>query len=165
MLYQSYLYGQKSHDNMLYSLSFSMEKQIKTIMWCHYTHTYRNGIIIKTWCPTLGQLHKLVNTTGHTFALTQLLTGHGYHKQYLHRFHITDNDTCPCDNTTTQTFIHLLTQCPKYTLTRMHHEQYCHFKDLTPYSIDSILTDKTATNTFITHLTRIVDTLKQFNNT
>lgn len=123
------------------------------------------GSTIRTWCPTLKHIRTLITKTGQTFALTQLLTNHGYHKEYLHRFHITDNNTCPCDDTTPQTFTHLLTQCPRYTHTRLLHEQYCHYSQNDPYNIEQIITDDSTTNTFMTHLTFIVNTLKKFNNT
>jgi hypothetical protein len=32
----------------------------------------------------------------HTYALTTILTGHGNITAYLHRFHIRDEQTCPC---------------------------------------------------------------------
>jgi hypothetical protein len=39
-----------------------------------------------------------------------IVTGHGKTRPYLHRFKITENATCPCDNGD-QTIDHLLNQC------------------------------------------------------
>ena len=42
---------------------------------------------------------------------TILVTGHGKLRSYLHRFGITDNPMCPCDEE--QTSDHLIFQCKK----------------------------------------------------
>ena len=56
----------------------------------------------RAWFPTLADVHQLVEATEVSFEMTQILTGHGFHKEYLHRFHITADVLCPSDGRATQ---------------------------------------------------------------
>lgn len=47
------------------------------------------------------------------FFTTQIFTGHGCFRSYLHRMHIVDSATCPCDNQSTQTVHHVMFTCRK----------------------------------------------------
>jgi len=44
---------------------------------------------------------------------TVLVTGHGKLRSYLHRFGITDNPMCPCEEEEEQTSDHLIFQCKR----------------------------------------------------
>ncbi|CAF4939215.1 unnamed protein product [Pieris macdunnoughi] len=70
------------------------------------------GSHTKILFPKLNDINIFFNAIPISFHMTQFITGHSFAKQYLHRFHITDNDTCPCDDTSTQDLEHLTTHCP-----------------------------------------------------
>ncbi|CAG4932972.1 unnamed protein product [Parnassius apollo] len=53
------------------------------------------GIYTKSLCPTYEQLTLTVKALAPNFAITQYLSNHGYHKEYLHRFKITNDNKCP----------------------------------------------------------------------
>ena len=40
-----------------------------------------------------------------------MVTGHGKLRSYLYRFRLTDNPTCPCEETEDQTTHHLIFRC------------------------------------------------------
>lgn len=126
------------------------------------------SIYTKTLLPTHHDLCNFVNTIKLTFPITQFLTNHAYHKSYLHRFHITDNDTCPCNNTDPQTFDHLLHHCTRFSRTRLDFYITCDNELISPNDplLLTKITDKTEIlSTFINHLTHIINELKHFNNT
>ena len=60
----------------------------------------------------IGTSQKTVTLTFTT--VTLLVTGHGKLRSYLHRFGITDNPMCPCEEEE-QTADHLIFQCKRLT--------------------------------------------------
>ncbi|XP_067125517.1 uncharacterized protein [Centruroides vittatus] len=53
-----------------------------------------------------------------SFAMTQLLTGHGNFKAYLKRFHILEDNICQCDGTSIQDSSHFLFDCTLFNQNR-----------------------------------------------
>lgn len=118
---------------------------------------------IKTLFSSHPQLNEYLNEVKPNFAITQLLTNHGYHKEYLHRFKITTNNLCPCDNTNTQSLTHLIQHCPEFAQTRHKHlASSVHLSN--PFNLSEILNSNITIDTFHTHLTTIIASLKNFNN-
>ena len=70
-----------------------------------------NGAVTKQYFPSIS--HRIAAKIPITSGLTTMLTGHGRIKAYFHRFNITQDATCPC-NEGDQTVDHLLLQCTKY---------------------------------------------------
>ena len=68
--------------------------------------------------PTVEVIRKVMGHFKYSFAMTQVLTGHGYHLEYLYRFKIKTTDKCPCDGVSTQSLNHLIKNCPKFTRSR-----------------------------------------------
>lgn len=90
------------------------------------------GAHTRTILPDLRDIETLYKHTKISFYLTQMLTGHGYHKQYLKRFKIVDSDACPCDEATAQTIEHLLKECPQFSRRRYEHETHCELLQRSP---------------------------------
>ena len=77
--------------------------------WQQEWEKTNKGAITKLFFPSIEQRLKMkLNLTPN---LTAIITGHGLTRSYLHRFNITDNPTCPCNNEA-QTIDHLIYQCP-----------------------------------------------------
>ncbi|XP_061707847.1 uncharacterized protein LOC133518232 [Cydia pomonella] len=87
---------------------------------CNDYLTSTTGMHLKNWLPTLNHIKELRNKTTISFHLTQILTGHGYHKKYLKRMKIITDDLCPCGRNTPQTIDHLLRSCPKFSIARFN---------------------------------------------
>ena len=68
------------------------------------------GSTTKEYFPDIeGRLKMNLKLTGN---ITSILTGHGNIKAYLHRFHISDEQTCPCGEGA-QTTDHIIYDCAK----------------------------------------------------
>ena len=63
--------------------------------------------------PSLKDIVTFRTSVDLSFEVTQFLTGHGYHRQYLHRFKLHPSPNCPC-GLGEQTVQHLLDDCPRY---------------------------------------------------
>ncbi|XP_037303082.1 uncharacterized protein LOC119193537 [Manduca sexta] len=59
--------------------------------------TGEKGQYTRNLLPNTDAINKLRAAIEIDFPWTQVLTGHGYCRQYLHRFKISDTDKCPCD--------------------------------------------------------------------
>ena len=111
-----------------------------------------------------------------TFALTQVFSGHGYCRAYLHRFKRATSPACPC-GAATQDFRHLLAHCPRFYHDRKEHFDLAAEKGIDPLDIGALLRvtgtpdDPSAehqpqTNlihTLNTLITTVIDKLKAFN--
>lgn len=115
-------------------------------------------------CPNLQSIHDLFTVVPPSFELTQILTGHGFHLTYLNRFKIKSTDKCPCDDNTPQTIKHLLEDCPNYEATRFTHISTCDFLKIdNPYTVADIIKYESSTKSFMSHVNKIIRTLKEFN--
>ncbi|KAL0891775.1 hypothetical protein ABMA27_015042 [Loxostege sticticalis] len=136
----------------------------------HTTHNNRyttsdKGAHTREWLPDLNSIDTLFKHTNHTFSLTQILTGHGFHRYYLHRFKITHTDKCNCNPNAIQTIEHLIKTCPRYASARDRHERLCSYLDLDPYALQALTTKERALESFLEYVKHIVDTLKEYNST
>ncbi|XP_054153607.1 uncharacterized protein LOC128952269 [Oppia nitens] len=95
----------------------------KTIYeWNQQYISSTTGSTLKTHFPSIHDVFKLHNKTGTTFEMTQVLSGHGYHLEYLKKFNITTSDACPCDEHSTQSLDHLILITPVKVLAKMSYE-------------------------------------------
>ncbi|XP_052750893.1 uncharacterized protein LOC128200699 [Galleria mellonella] len=120
----------------------------------------RHTISLLPKLTDITRFRQLVKTSFH---ITQILTGHGYTKQYLHRFNIAADDACPCDDSTTQTFEHLLEHCPRFSPKRLNHVLLCNNLRLPPFNILELLKHESAISSFDTFAKHIITNLKAFN--
>ena len=116
----------------------------------------------RSWFPTLLDVHRGMDAFGTSFELTQIFTGHGFHKEYLKRFHITADDVCPCDGRTTQSIDHLIKDCNRFASGRFGYRTQCSLIRATPFDITS--PDDDARTLFKEFVSSIVSQLKDFNN-
>ncbi|CAH2089880.1 unnamed protein product [Euphydryas editha] len=119
----------------------------------------------RDFLPTLDHIHTLFKTIKISFTLTQTLTGHAYNKHYLHRFHITEDDVCPCDGSSSQTLSHLLQLCPRFAAIRHDHEATCRHFGVSRYSLTDLVSCKPGIDSFVRLSDSIIRALKTFNST
>lgn len=100
---------------------------------------------------------------GISFEMTQCLTGHSFCKAYLKRFKIIEEDSCPCDSSTSQTISHLLLECPCYERARRSHAVLCEEFNIQPFSIKEIARYKQLIESFNKFVYIIISSLKSFN--
>ncbi|RVE44624.1 hypothetical protein evm_010710 [Chilo suppressalis] len=102
------------YNYAMFPISY-VKHQIKEETQSKWTETYRDTVGVaehtRRMCPELDDVTKVIEQCGASFWLSQVLTGHGYHRQYLCRFKIIDNDICPCISGAIQNIDHLLFEC------------------------------------------------------
>ncbi|XP_047022634.1 uncharacterized protein LOC124632025 [Helicoverpa zea] len=121
---------------------------------------YDTATHIKTLIPSYEQLQIYLASVKPNFAITQYLSNHGYHKSYLHRFHITPDNLCPCDGISIQTWKHLTQECLRFSSTRNDHLIVA--DGSSPYDITQLTPE--AMDTMHNLIFQIVRQLKRFNN-
>ncbi|XP_052751319.1 uncharacterized protein LOC128200797 [Galleria mellonella] len=82
-----------------------------------YTES-NTAAITKLFLPDVRKAYKIVKAIDIDNTTTHLLTGHGGNRSYLHRFKLTDNPNCLCDNETPQTIQHLMFDCQRFSKDR-----------------------------------------------
>ncbi|KAG1649855.1 Soma ferritin [Nymphon striatum] len=73
-----------------------------------------NNLRIKTLFPKLRDLTNFIGSYEIGFIESQVITGHGHLKEYLHRRHVTVDPYCECDSVSIQNADHLLFACSTY---------------------------------------------------
>ena len=160
----------KSPDYFHSPISY-IKYQYKQILLKAATEFYENNnssLHSKSFLPTYKQLSNFLSTVKPSFAITQLLSNHAFHKFYLHRFNITDNNTCPCNDSDIQDFNHLIHICPRFQLTRLNYYIACQLNHIDPTNLNvlSELTEHSdALNQFLLHIEYIINKVKAFNGT
>lgn len=117
----------------------------------------------KALLSNYDQLQQYLSIVNPSFTVTQFLTNHGYHKEYLHRFKITSEPFCPCDNISIQSMQHLIKHCPRFADTRNTHLTAANIFNIDPYNIIELISKETTIDTFHSHVHKIITTLKEFN--
>ena len=124
------------------------------------------GATTRAFFPDLASIARLRENSETSFEATQIFTGHGFHKSYLKRFHITPDDTCPCGTDTPQTLHHLLTSCPEFAEARQGYIEVCQRSAAEPFAVANHTESKPSLiKHFYSFITSIVSTLKSFNCT
>nr|XP_049701290.1 putative 115 kDa protein in type-1 retrotransposable element R1DM [Helicoverpa armigera] len=157
----------KTPDYRSFPMSFVKHKlRMRSLdLWqARYTSS-EQGQYTKSIFPTLTDIKHFRKHTDIHFHTTQILTNHGFHKTYLHRFHITPDDCCPCNTNTPQTVTHLLTDCPRFAAERMRHEALCVYYDIVPYSLPELLKKEEALASYTELASQIYSKLKAYNGT
>jgi hypothetical protein len=100
-----------------------------------------NGLITKQYLPSVRERQK-ISHLDLNFKLTQFLTGHGNFKTYLHRFKLSETNTCDCESAPENIF-HILFECDMYLIRR---QQFIHETNRIGYkfppNLNDILKDK-----------------------
>lgn len=118
---------------------------------------------IRNLLPTYPDLVAFLAKVKPSFSITQLLTNHGYHLEYLKRFNISDTDLCPCDNNTKQTTTHLLTVCPRFCKPRQEHISTCSHLHIDPFQPLEIIKKQATIDSFMLLQSNIIKNIKNFN--
>lgn len=118
----------------------------------------------KTHCNSINEINLIGKYTRPSFALSQVLTGHGYHRAYLHRSKISDTDVCPCDNFSVQTLKHLIQECPRWNNTILDLTIACSNFGINPYKIIDVIKKESSLELYLIHINNIILNLKKFNN-
>ena len=93
--------------------------------------------------------------------MTQVLTRHGYHLEYLYRFKIKTTDKSPCDGVSTQ---NLIKYCPKFTHSRLQHCMTSNATNIQDsYDVIEICNSPDTINSFKKNVEEIIGKLKDFN--
>ena len=114
--------------------------------------------------PTIYHSHQLNTKKSATFEMTQVLSGHGFHKSYLKRFKLRQDDQCPCDNLTQQTIEHLVYECPRFA--RERHDldgQLSRFK-VNLRSLPDVLRHDVLLDDFAEFIKFVINNTKEFNS-
>ncbi|XP_060802853.1 uncharacterized protein LOC132902312 [Amyelois transitella] len=131
---------------------------------CEY-ESAPQGSVTRSFFPSIFAIAQFRQYIKPSFSVTQILSGHGYHKSYLHKYKITEDDRCPCDDVTPQDVHHLLKSCPIF---RKHRETYimtCLNKNLEPFNMNTVHKSEDAVKYLVEHINQIVNHLKRINGT
>ncbi|KAL0803238.1 hypothetical protein ABMA28_017295 [Loxostege sticticalis] len=120
---------------------------------------------IRKWFNNIEEIGEFKKRVGTSFEYTQIITGHGFHKSYLHRFKILDNPVCPCDDSSIQDITHLTRHCPVFGKIRHEHEMTCRNLKIDPYNLLALTTKEQPIETFTILVNEIIRRLKKLNNT
>ncbi|XP_052748260.1 uncharacterized protein LOC113514313 [Galleria mellonella] len=162
----SLLHKAPDYDKFPLTYAKSHYKRESRIAWEKRYTSAEQGAYTRKLLPQLDNIQNLFSVIARSFHLTQILTGHGYNKSNLRRFHITDNANCPCDGTSEQTFNHLLKSCPIFCRARLLYEQTCQLYGVdSPYELTVILQKPETLNSFDQLAKKIVHSLKRINGT
>ncbi|XP_053623515.1 uncharacterized protein LOC128682667 [Plodia interpunctella] len=123
------------------------------------------GATTKTFFPLICHIPSALSAFKISFSLTQILTGHGFHKAYLSKFKIIDDDKCPCDGTTAQDIPHLLRECPIFGKTRHDYVTACLRNKIDEFDLIQTSSKEETTTTFLKLVDNIVYSLKTINGT
>ncbi|KAJ2939044.1 hypothetical protein O0L34_g19024 [Tuta absoluta] len=134
----------------------AQEKLYNNPNTCKYT---------KTLLPSHENVKKYLSIVKPRFAVTQFLTNHGFHKEYLFRFKITQDNLCPCDGSSIQSMTHLIEKCPRFENTRYNHLMTANLYNIQPYNLSEIISREKTIDTYHFHIYTIIKNLKKFNNT
>ncbi|KAL0858960.1 hypothetical protein ABMA27_010820 [Loxostege sticticalis] len=142
---------------------YAIRKRTLALWQSEYETESANSQIFK-WFPSINNITEFKKHIGNTFENTQIFTGHGFNKAYLHRFKILDNPTCPCDGTSIQDTSHLIRHCPVFANIRFEHEMTCKNLRIDPYDPMKLITKEQPMETFNALINTIVQKLKKLNN-
>ena len=151
-----------AYNNFPISLAKRIIRQKAVNEWATEYANATQGSMTRKWFPTLNDAESFRSLMTPSFEMTQILTGHGFNKTNLKRFHITTDDKCPCDATTEQTIEHLIKECPKYSAARFAYTASLS-SDTNPFDLKT--PDIDAIGRFKEFVEGVIKTLKDFNST
>lgn len=94
------------------------------VRWQEEYEQAETGKITKLFFPRVRVAYRTLSKMGIlNNLLTQIFTGHGGFKQYLHRFKLADSPFCDCDAETEETILHVLFHCQKHDYKRWQVER------------------------------------------
>ena len=131
--------------------------------WQHDYCVADTGSTTRFFFPTIASILSFRASVSASFEWTQILSGHGYHRQYLHRFKIASTDACPC-GLDVQNVRHLLTDCPRFASKTQALAAECAALDVLPLDFASVAAHHQLLDALCDVIETIVRTLKSFNS-
>ena len=123
------------------------------------------GSTTRLFFPTIDSIALFRESISESsFQVTQVLTGHGFHAEYLTRFRIKADSRCPCDRESVQDITHLLITCPHFAGLRRDYIGRCANMGVAPLDLASASKHPSLIQSFITFSTKLIDSLKEFNS-
>lgn len=141
--------------------------------WQHEYASASEGSTTRFFFPTIFSIrtHRdalrthsdAIDVIDTTFQTTQIFTGHGFHKSYLRRFHITQNDACPCSVNATQDIRHVLENCKIDEDASYKYMARCIKQGIDPFDFPKVVIDTQLSKEFSAYAAALVGKLKDFN--
>ena len=132
--------------------------------WQQEYSSAETGSTTRLFFPTIDSISKFRSSVAASFEMTQILTGHGFHRQYLHRFKIASTDACPCQPDAVQDVHHLLTSCNRFYPRTQDFAAKCAAEDVDVWDLAAVSTRPWLLDAFVLLVNTIVGTLKSFNS-
>jgi ribonuclease HI len=148
-----------------FPLSFAKMKLKEHTMsvWDQMYTTESTGGTTKIFLPQISDAVTLAKLSRPSYEASQILSGHGAIRQYLHRFQLSSSDKCPCDDETTQTVEHVLLHCEATSVLRYHLEGKLQ-TTLTVKTVRECLTDKAKVTLMLEYFKSIIGIVININN-
>ena len=122
------------------------------------------GSTTRLFFPTIASIMIFHSSVSASFEMTQILTGHGFHRQYLHSFKIASTDACPCQPDAIQDVLHLLTSCHCFYPRTQDFAAKCAAKDVDAWDLGAVSSHPDLLDAFVQLVNIIVRTLKSINS-
>lgn len=98
-----------------------------------------------------------------TYEMSQILSGHGLFKAYLHRFHLSNDASCPCDGATLQTTQHVTWDCPSTQGQRTAYLNSCEALGIDGYDMNAVAANEVASIAFTKYAYGLVHQIRRLN--
>ena len=151
-----------SYTSFPLSLAKHQIRQETLDAWAEEFATSTTGSSTRALLPTLQDVRRFVTSTSTSFELTQFLSGHCFHRAYLHRFKLTTSASCPC-GADVQDVNHLVTSCPRFEDVTSDYRRQCDVKGVGPLDLANVIKHPSLVSVFTEVAHSIVTSLKTFN--
>ncbi|XP_059049813.1 uncharacterized protein LOC131844848 [Achroia grisella] len=149
----------------LVSVSFA-KRLIRDRTIAEWDRRYQSGetaSVTKLFFPSAADAYRVVGKITADKYITQLFTGHGGFRAYLHRFRCRENPSCPCDQHTPETLLHIMSQCPRFGRKRMDLEIELGIEIKTE-NYKEIIKHKEHREKFLKYATEIINKVSNINS-
>ena len=119
--------------------------------WQEKYETAETGSTTRSFFPTLTSIRNFFKFAETSFEMTQFLSGHGFHLQYLKRFMRASTDVCPCGMNVVQDVKHLLTSCARYVSMGRDYVGLCAARNVTPMDFTPVASHLSLVNSLQHH--------------
>lgn len=135
-----------------------VKRQIRLQSLDEWNRRYKQSTtasVTKLFFPDAVQAYRTIRKLETTSVVTQVLTGHGGFSEYLYRFKCKENPSCICEPGVDETVVHILLECPVFSLKRYEAEQVLNLK-LTAENLNKIICNPDLRDVFTKYCTEIV---------
>lgn len=133
-----------------------------TERWEQEYQQAQQGEWTKKLLPSLDAIRRWRKVVTSSFETTQVITGHGFNLQYLHRFKIKSSNMCPC-GLGEQTWDHIVMDCPRFEGTTRKLTSLCNEARCGIFELRTIAGKHDVVTEWIAAMESIVHRLKDFN--